>query len=490
MAVILLDIQRQPDLTCLDGTPLEGVTLDQLLQNVHDNECYREKAEIAEEVDEVRRIYFGYVVARSSSMSGIKPNHIAQEYNLPLPTVITWTNGTFPTKLKGYVQSLLPKTQAQKCAFAYVLGVVSSHAPSGVVQETIFREHESAEVRKTLVDAVVEAIDYLPVVKRNRVCINHAGFSRLVRGLQGRSLRDYITSPDEAKAFLKGFLDFSNIEPHLKVTRKTGKTTMIYTITSSSHIIYEALVWSLFKLRMYPLFTKDRTKLEINGRVDLRLLAESRVVSESAKTTLDVYLSQQRKVRDPLQWYYEVRKNAEAKKQHSGALNVADVLRAFPTLRETTVRKWVADIAGYGEINVPFRVRRYEAVCAYLEINHYTTAVRDQYQAQTSQKNRLTKYRKETWYKVPYEEVLRLKLMDRPDFQEHCIEDYLIIFDRRSNNGRPNGRPSILRLRSRYFIAESVYKKFFGYGRERIFHDIADFDREVKQLLEKRLKLE
>ncbi len=368
MTITLLDIQREQDLKCLDGTPLQGVTLDQLLQNVRDNECYQEQDEIARIQDEVQRLYLGYVAARAIPSTSKKPNQISRQYHVPLPTVITWINGRFPTKLKGYTRSLLPKTQAQKRAFAYVLGVVSSHAPSGEVQETIFRVHESAKTRTTLTDAVDAAIGYEPVVKGNRVCINHTGFSQLVRGLQQRSLRDYITSTDEANAFLKGFLDFSHIEPHLKLRRRTGETPMVYTITSHSPVIYEALVWSLHQLRIYPLLTKAQIKIEIKGRVDLRLLAGSSVVSDEVKTTLYAYLSQRREVQDPLRWYYEIRKDTEARKQSPSGLNIADVVRSFPKVRETTLKKWAADIIGYGDIRVPFRLRRYEAVCKYLGI--------------------------------------------------------------------------------------------------------------------------
>ncbi|MBI3031974.1 hypothetical protein HYY69_00745 [Candidatus Woesearchaeota archaeon] len=425
----------------LKGTPLQGLSLDQLLQNVRDNECYRERSQILRLQDLVRRIYLGYLAARGSV---VRPGVISKTYQLHLPTVITWRNGCFPMKLTYYARSYLPTTREQRSAFAYVLGVVSNHAPSEETQASLSREHPSPPIRKRLVDAVKTISGYKPPVKGERVVIHNAGLVRLVRGLQRTSLRDYITTVPEARAFLQGFLDHSEIMPQAR--KDDG--VMIYTITSSSEVIYIGLVLALSKLKVYPSLSSDGTKMEIKGLVDLNYLYQSGVISDTtALEIFEEYFADKQVPPDPLPLFYEVHNDAVRRKQDYGSVNIAELARVHPEVKQSCIIKWVAKIRGVDCFHSPHRVSRYEIICDFLGIKRAGIEVSDLNKQQTRGNDHNNSNRYEeikaggvTYYLPPLQRSNYLRAYDLPPsgFDDSCREHLAdqILFNLRNNSRR------------------------------------------------------
>ncbi|MFH1438924.1 MAG: hypothetical protein ABIG89_00010 [Candidatus Woesearchaeota archaeon] len=413
---------QDPDQVYLIGTPLEGIGLQDLLQNVEDNNLWNAEEEIDRIKAEVEIDYNTYVEVRKRALRAklfdnkkIKIKDLIELSGYTQETLSRWKRGeAFSRIIKPYLKSFLPKTAKERQEFAYVLGYLSFYASTGEVyrDETVI-DIDDTRVRKKIRVAVNNLTGRKTKGKGKNVKIYNNHFVRTVKHILRNEelLRRYVADDDERKSLLTGHFDNEKHNFH-----KSG-SSKAFTVLSGSEGFSNVFQRSLFHLGVYVPIDFDGLYhiIIIRDIVNLRAMLDSGVIKgKGQREEVEAYINLKQRNKKPftVQEYYRLRyeverdygsnkanriseeqktlkssdeqqrvnnesvevlvKNQKTKRRYrTGPTIPLEELAEKYGIGKRTFSHFVSDIAGYScEKSVPVVVKNYIKVCEQIGIGN------------------------------------------------------------------------------------------------------------------------
>lgn len=449
----------------LNGTLLEGLTLDALLHNIEDNLCWKEPQDVEAVKEQAKRTYLLYegVMKRGADLT-----EIAATYDVPRSSLYAWKNERkVPLILKTHKRSYLPKTPEQRMAFAYILGLFAIDSKIGE-EETRHssKRIQNKKLRRKAAKAIRSFTGRKPIETEEQIVINHHIFSNILKHVRKTGESPFLTTQVEKRAYVDGF--FTASDSKFQIYRGG----LVYIVHCLSTEKIKVLADALFEQGIYPDINPEGTRLYIRDRYNLRRMQELDLVCYGhQKRKLAEYLATPtaQKFVAPAT-YYQARAVANQYRSNPKALNMRQACRDLD-VGISAFRSWIADILQLNDpVKKPDIVKTYEELCSYLgKKNPHADPLLD--------------YRKVTWYKLPWDEVQALPIFGTPEWNRWCTYEYSVVF----KPGRNGGSNSAFKSEPVFLIAEPRYKELFE-GKA-VIHDPVSFNSVVKPLLEQKLGL-
>lgn len=356
---------------CLEGTPLEGISLENILKNVENNNCWRKKEEIAEVQREAKLSYKAYVSLRS----GERVARVAHDTSLGYSMLFYWKQGKFfPEILEEHRRSLLPTSHSERIAYAYLLGVYGHNHHALKARNTQLDRTVSNEAAALRVENASQVFGMKARRKGEKVCIQNKKFVKILGYCFKDRFDEFVGNDSERSIFLQGFFDASRIKVHSEEERSR------YIISSTEPGTRMNLLKSLFELGIYANCRDKNQQIQIAGINNLHKLydlkldqkRENRIIvanffrkragkkaSEEArerirggakeKTRRGTREEAKEGVREragkeySIERYYAARREAQRVFEKRGALQWKELTEKFG-VEYNTLRRWVADI--------------------------------------------------------------------------------------------------------------------------------------------------
>ncbi len=343
----------------LVGTPLEGLTLETLLQNVEDNEIWNEdRSEIEKIKQKVRTKYHNYNAVFQSDDSSYT---IAKRLNLTATKVEGWKQkGSIPRSCKPYLRSFFPRTKSGKSDFAYFLGAIT-YGYFDTEKEnmrSISKTFNEPSLKLKFCRKVERILGKAPSLYRNGLTkIMNQKFTKFVSHvMRDQGTFERIVSDDtRRREFLRGAYETSSIHP----TNYSDSFGLIFTLKDKHK--QRRYLETMFGLGIYPSILRDNT-IAVIGKPNLERVLEVGFLTKEDKAVVQEFVNERAGNDDfPVQFYYDVLAEAADLKEKGefGYKKLADQYG----LNEKTVHGWVK---GDRE---PFTVTRYKILIDMLDVD-------------------------------------------------------------------------------------------------------------------------
>ena len=343
----------------LVGTPLEGITLDMLLQNVEDNEIWNEdRVEVEKIKQKVRTDYHNYTAAFQTDES---ISLIARKLNLSVTKVQGWKEkGSIPRSCKPYLRSFFPQTESEKADFAYFLGAITYgyFDPDKEDTRSISKTFDDPRLEEKFCRKVENILGKRPSQYKNGLTkIMNQRFVKFVSHvMRNQEAFERIVSDDETrKELLEGAYETSAIHP----TTYNDSFGLIFTLKDEQK--QRRYLETMFHVGIYPSILRDNT-IAVVGKPNLERVLEVGFLSENDAAQLQKFVHEDAGDTDfTVQFYSDVLTEASAQKE-AGEFGYKKLAEQCG-LNEKTVHGWVK---GTRE---PFTVTRYKILVDMLDVD-------------------------------------------------------------------------------------------------------------------------
>jgi hypothetical protein len=344
----------------LVDTPLEGLTLEKILQNVEDNEIWNEDKEEVERIkDKVEKDYLNYYAALHSDESCYS---IAKKLGLWKATVKGWKKkGRVPKSCVPYLRSFFPQTAKEKKDFAYFLGAITYgyYSPTKEDMRAISKTFSDPLLQTKFCRKVKQILGKKPKEYEGIVKIQNLKFTHFVSYvMRDRECFQRIVDNNQTrKELLVGAIETSAITP-VKYNDSYG---LILTLKDEDKQLRYLEV--MFGLKIYPSILRGNT-IAIIGIPNLERMLELDLPPTSRDQQLiRSFLDRETTAKDfSVDFYYSVLQEAQARKTR-GELNYKRLARDYG-LNEKTVHGWIK------KKREPFTVTRYKILLDVLGLEN------------------------------------------------------------------------------------------------------------------------
>ncbi len=371
MSSALVEQLPTTDISCLAGTSLECITLEQLLRNVEINNCWnQDRGEVEKIKDRVRRTYcaFSEVQARSKTLPAI-----STRYQIHKRTLESWRKKRHyvtPLSIQPYLKSYLPENEDERITFTYILGVFSYKRVGlrNVISpaQSIERTFDDSNAIQRFQKAIEKMFGKPAQKKESGAQLQNKQFVRVVQYCLEERFSDYVASDEERIVFLKGYFDAS---PQQLEWKNRG---MKYVITSEDGTIIDHLLSAFFELDVYPTIESGGNRIVIARYNEFRRLYNQDVIAKRTnRRKLSIYFKETKSLNHDVQCYYQARRLVRRLQKAPESDTLAGIGRELGVER-VNLNKWVSDITGHRsyEKKQPRTVDSYLALCEWLDLPH------------------------------------------------------------------------------------------------------------------------
>ncbi|MFH1440163.1 MAG: hypothetical protein ABIG89_06340 [Candidatus Woesearchaeota archaeon] len=327
--ITLKDIVYDPDMIFtldysqyIEGTKLEGVTLEDMLKKVETYHRFygSNEEEIKAAKDEHKLALKHYLLARRCKYS----KGLSQLIKISKGSISHWKNqGYIPEKLSEYLKrtsalsDMLERIEEHRKEFAYILGVCSKESTINGAGYTISKtpKNENMRIKLPLAYKAITGLDMklnngvytfrnVRLVEIIRYVLNNSPETvEVVREWQSAdgSNNDrhegdkkkvpiapsrYIRTKEERREYLDGFSDITEFTPF-------DNGAIVFLVSCSHPSVITTFSLCLIEENIYPYINKLYNQVRIGGVTDLRILYNLGLLkNEERRTQLYVFLEQ------------------------------------------------------------------------------------------------------------------------------------------------------------------------------------------------------
>ncbi|MFH1440359.1 MAG: hypothetical protein ABIG89_07345 [Candidatus Woesearchaeota archaeon] len=351
----IIDISNS--LQYLEGTQLEGLTLEELLQNIEDNNIWNEdRDEVKDIIDYTSRLYYAVVELRKNLANGKVPNLAELDRKYGITKKITGkykqSSSYISRYLKHYLRSFFPKTEEERKDFAYLLGVLSRNRKGR--KKTDVKSEQNKKVEKTIEDpevmnrviGILENITESGIKSSDRIRIHNEHLSRTLMYILNQEscelFNEYVCTDDEHAEYIRGLFDVEKL-----TLNKRDNGWHYYIMQIPNTIVARKVLMSFIELDMYPHYYREKDRITIEGAANFRVLYEKGFVKD-AKQKREL-----KKIVDDIKYSemeifyrvrHEVKRLIEIKtRKMFGRNDWKEMAKRYP-VTATTLRSWSEDL--------------------------------------------------------------------------------------------------------------------------------------------------
>ncbi len=324
--------------------PLNGLTLDELVRNIKENNSWRpesDEEEIIETVSVLSNLYKAFHEALFK-MDKL-PTVIGKKFGFTESCVKQWRNRKkLARKLFPYSRCLVPSSEEEKKEFVYFLGAYSRRYGTKKRSDRVLRRHIRDSERREHFKLKAERYTGLnSPIRGEEVTIQNKNFVEILKREYER-LDQVVANDALRKEFLKGFFDASKISPSF------DEKGLHYKISSDDEELKSFLLKCLFELGVYS--KVNSYHLRISGE-DLGVFHELGI--DQNKKNRDFIDGRVKPVRHGIVGtYYAVMKSLQSENPESSW----ELKSEFGLNSHTNIIEWKKG-------HIPNRVKRYKAIC-------------------------------------------------------------------------------------------------------------------------------
>ncbi len=251
-----------------EGTVLEGISLEELVRNVRNNNLWENEEWVRKEQDLVGRVYQAYLVAIKTDIPTIE---ISKRYRLDSGTPKNWREKKFPKQLRSYRRSFLPENQKEREYFATLLGIIArvrvhSQLPKKTITKKIPNNQSLQEIK--LMFGILSGEETR--VKREVISVSNVKFLRTLDYTLENNFERYVNDDKERLAFLRGVFS---------TTRLLGSgSSRVWELLCGNLEITKKLLNSFLELDIFPKIYDHGNRIAIMSGVCLEKLCKLKII--------------------------------------------------------------------------------------------------------------------------------------------------------------------------------------------------------------------
>ena len=334
-----------------EGTVLEGLSLEDILKNVRDNNSWESSEWIEEERDLVSRVYEAYLLAVKTD---IPTREIGKRYQFDVNTPKRWREKKeFPKQLRPYKRSFLPQNQKEREYFATLLGMLARvRVRSPLPKKTMTKKIPHKEALQKVGFMFETLTAGKARIKGEVISISNVKFLRTLDYSLETKFEQYVSNDEERVAFLRGIFSTTR-------SLGSGKSSRVWELSCGNVEITKKLLNSFLELDIYPRIYDEGDRIAIMSGVCLEKLCKLDIITNPAVREMVTPPGYVPATEISPQLYYEIRRKAHRRVKRDGKIRPE-------TITDEVCRSSVYNKAYDGGEETSRAVKRYKGVIKFL----------------------------------------------------------------------------------------------------------------------------